>query len=441
MEKICVIGTGYVGLILGVCLANRGIETVCADEDKEKIELLQKGVPPIYETGLEEELKKAIKTGKIKFTTRTREAIKECKIIYIAVGTPQGKEGAANLFGIEAVAKEIGTAINEYKIVVNKSTVPIGTTDLVRRIIESEQKKRVNKKELKEIIDFGVVSHPEFLAEGNAIKDFEEERIIIGAEKESDAKTIVEIYKKAFSGKKQIILTDTKSAELTKYASNSMLALRISFMNELSSLCEKTGANIDAIAKGMGLDERIGPKFLQAGAGYGGSCFPKDIRALEWMMKENKCESKIIEAIDYVNEKQKASIILRLEKLVPNLRDKKIALLGLAFKANTDDVRESPAIPFVEELLKKGAKVNAFDPKGMNNFKKIFPKINYCSDVYSAIDGANAIVILTDWKEFKEMALNKVKEKLKEPNIVDGRNIFDPKEMKALGFNYLCIGK
>ncbi len=441
MHAITIIGTGYVGLIAGVCFANKGHSVCCLDVDKSKVDKLSSGIPTIYEDGLDVALKKAISNKKIKFTNSGKEGITHGDIIFIAVGTPQKENGEANLEHVDAAAKEIGKLMNSRKIVVNKCTVPVGTVDRVTAIIDGELKKRVSNGELKKAIDFAVVSNPEFLAEGSALRDFDNERIVIGAENESDGRTVASVYAEGTSGKKEVMLTNPKTAELIKYASNTMLALRVSFMNELSELSEKVGADIKQISYGMGLDDRIGAKFLSAGAGYGGSCFPKDVRALSKTMEKYGCNNKITRAIDEVNELQKKKLFAKTISLVKTVKNKKIAVLGLAYKPKTDDVRESPAIILIKELQKTGAIVSAFDPKAEEKMKTIIPNINYAKTAYEALENSSAAVIVTDWKEFKELDLKKVISLMKEPNLVDGRNLFDPKEMKKFGFNYKSIGR
>ncbi|VVB74825.1 UDP-glucose 6-dehydrogenase AglM [uncultured archaeon] len=433
--NISIIGTGYVGLIAGACFAEGGHKVICLDVDKEKIALLQKGISPIYEPGLEELLKKCISSGTISFTSDSKEAVENSQIIFIAVGTPQNEKGEANMCYFKEAAEQIGKHMNEYKIIVDKSTVPVGTAEWVGGIIENELKRRGAR------IKFDVISNPEFLAEGSAIEDFHSERVVIGSESEEARKILHELYAAGENEKKKILLTDTKSAEIIKYASNSMLALRLSFINEVSQLCEKVGANIEDVSIGVGMDERIGPKFLKAGLGYGGSCFPKDIRAFISTMKKNGLKNGVIDRIEEVNQRQLELTFKKIEQLVRGVKGKKIAVLGLAFKANTDDARESPAVKISKILLKRGALLSFFDPKAMDNAKSIFPKEIFAKDAYDAISGCDALLIATDWEEFKRLDLKKIKSLMKEPNVIDGRNIFEPKKMRELGFNYLSIGR
>lgn len=431
--KIAVIGAGYAGLVSGTCLAELGNEVVCADIDSKKIDELNKGIIPIYEPELEGLVVRNLKEKRLCFTTDIKKAVEDSSVIFIAVNTPQASDGSADLSAVKAVASEIGRHMNEYKIIVNKSTVPVGTADLVKDIILKNQAKK---------IEFDVVSNPEFLREGTAVRDFMvPDRVVIGADSEKAKETMLRIYNSIARADRPIVVTSQKSAELIKYASNAMLAARISFMNELSHLCEKTGADIKEVAKGMGLDTRIGPRFLQAGIGYGGSCFPKDIRALVDMLNKTGCESKILEAVDYVNERQKLSLMPKIKKMFPVLKGKTVAVWGLAFKPKTDDIREAPSIFMINELLKEGARIKAFDPEAMENMKKIFPHITYADNPYDCISSADLLVILTEWNEFREPDKEKMKSLMNKPNIIDGRNIYDSNEMKAAGFNYVGVGR
>jgi UDPglucose 6-dehydrogenase len=431
--KITVIGTGYVGLVAGTCLSELGNDVVCLDVDQEKIDKLNNGIVPIYEPGLEELFKRNKKEGRLTFTTDKEKAIKTSHVIFIAVGTPMGENHEADLRFVKVVAKDIGTYMQEYKVVVDKSTVPVGTADMVKKIIKENQTKD---------IEVDVVSNPEFLREGSALKDFQNpDRVVIGSDSEKAKQIMEKIYGAVARIGRPILHTDIKSAELIKYASNAMLATRISFMNELANLSEKVGADIKKVAQGIGLDTRIGPRFLQAGVGYGGSCFPKDVQALIQTLKQNNCEASILTAVEEVNQKQKLSLIPKIQKLVPDLNGKTIAVWGLAFKPKTDDIREAPAIFIINELQKLGAKVKAFDPVAQENVKKLLNDVEYTQNPYNAIDGADALVICTEWDEFRDLDKGKIKSLLKQPNIVDGRNIYNPKEMKELGFNYIGVGR
>lgn len=433
---ISFIGTGYVGLISGVCLSNLGHKVICLDIDENKINDLKKGISPIYEPGIEELIVKNIAKKNLEFTTDKEKAINESEIIFIAVGTPQDANGEADLSYVKEAAKFIGQYIKEYKIIVDKSTVPVGTTELVKNIIQEQLTKR------KLNIDFDVVSNPEFLAEGSAVGDFASERVVIGSNSKKATEKMVELYKHGFDSTKKILTTDTKSAEIIKYASNTMLALRLSFVNEVSELCEKVGADIEAVTEGMGTDPRIGNKFLKSSLGYGGSCFPKDIKAFKHTLIQNGCNAKITSQIDEVNKAQLNRTVKKVENVLENLNGKTICVLGLAFKANTDDIRESQSLKACQIFLEKGAKVKAFDPKANDNSKKVLTKnTEFFSDIYSAARDCDLLFIGTEWKEFREMDLEKIKSSLKHPNIVDGRNLFNPLKMKELGFNYKSIGR
>ncbi len=431
--KISCIGCGYVGLTISVCLAELGNDVICVDIDKKKIEDLNKGKVPIYEPGLEDMLKRNFKEKRISFATDIKIAIQNSDVIFIAVSTPPGKDHEADISFVKDVAKGIGTYMNGYKVIVNKSTVPVGTAQVVRDIIKENQIKNV---------EFDVVSNPEFLREGEAINDFMmPDRVVIGTDSERAKKVMENIYKGIARTNKPIMFTDTKSAEIIKYASNAMLATRISFMNEIARLCEKAGGDVKEVAKGMGLDSRIGPRFLQAGVGYGGSCFGKDVRALTQTMNHHDVNSKIVPSVEEVNEEQKRSLLPKIKGLLPHLNGKTIAIWGLAFKPKTDDMREASSIVIIEQLQKEGAKIKAFDPEAEETAKKILNDVEYVNGPYDAIKDANALVIVTEWNEFRNLDKEKMKKLLKEPNIIDGRNIYEPKEMKELGFNYICVGR
>ena len=431
--NIAVIGTGYVGLTVGTCMAELGNDVVCVDIDEKKVANLNKGISPIYEPGLEDMLERNFKEKRISFITDIKQAVEKSDAIFIAVGTPPGKDHKADISSVKQVAKDIGTYMNGYKVIINKSTVPVGTAQLVSNIIKENQK---------EHIDFDVVSNPEFLREGEAINDFMiPERVIIGTESEKARKVMESIYKGVARTNRPIVFTDTKSAEIIKYASNAMLATRISFMNEIAGLCEKAGGDVKEVAKGIGLDSRIGPRFLQAGVGYGGSCFPKDVKALAQTMNHHEVESKILQAVEQVNEEQKKSLLPKIKKLVPDLKGKTIAIWGLAFKPKTDDMREAPSIVIIKQLQEEGAKIKAFDPEAQETAKKILKDVEYTKDIYDAVKDADALVIATEWNEFRSVDKNKIKQLLKQPNIIDGRNVYDPREMKEAGFNYIGIGR
>ncbi|MEK6765883.1 MAG: UDP-glucose/GDP-mannose dehydrogenase family protein [Planctomycetota bacterium] len=431
--KISCMGCGYVGLVAGTCLADMGNEVTCFDIDKGKINKLNKGIIPIYEPGLKDMFERNIKEKRLRFSNDIKITIKKSNIIFITVGTPPGKNHEADLFAVKSVAEQIGRNMDTYKVIVNKSTVPVGTAELVRKIIKKNQTGDC---------EFDVVSNPEFLREGEAVKDFTNpDRIVIGTDNEKAKKIMVSIYRGIARADKPVFITDIKSAEMIKYASNAMLATRISFMNEIAQLCEKVGADIKSVAKGIGLDNRIGPRFLQAGMGYGGSCFPKDVRALIELMKRNKVKGNVLSAVNRVNEDQRKFILLKIKKLLPSLKDKTIAVWGLAFKPKTDDIREAPSIAIIMELQRLGAKIRAFDPEAKLNAKKVLKGVTFCNDPYSTVKGCDALVIATEWNEFRVLDIDKIKRLLKQPNIIDGRNIYEPEEMKNAGFNYVGIGR
>ncbi|MDO8570247.1 MAG: UDP-glucose/GDP-mannose dehydrogenase family protein [Candidatus Daviesbacteria bacterium] len=423
--KITFFGVGYVGLVSGVCLADIGHEVCLVGRDPKKIDNLKKGILPIYEPGLDKLILKNKK--RLIFTTDPKVAIEFADILFIAVGTPSKKSGACDLSQVEEVSKSIGKFINNEKIIVLKSTVPVGSEEIVGKIIS----KHTNKK-------FTLVSNPEFLKEGTAIDDFMiPDRIVIGSDDKKSLETIEELYKPI---KTEIYKTDIKSAQLIKYASNSFLATKISFINEIANLAERVGANVESVAIGMGLDKRIGSQFLKAGLGYGGSCFPKDVKELMSTSKSNGYTLKILDAVDDVNKKQKVLAVKKLEKKI-KIEGAKIAILGLSFKPETDDMRDAPSLEIIRELLKKGAKINAFDPIAKDNCKKIIPEAKYFDDIYETVKSVDAVIFVTEWKEIKKIDLKKLKELVKKPIIIDGRNIFNPEEMRDLGFDYQSIGR
>lgn len=431
--NITCVGCGYVGLVVGTCLADLGNEVICVDVDREKISKLKKGIIPIFEPGLEHILHRNTKEGRLSFSTDMKKAVRFAKAIFITVGTPPDQNHRADLTAVESVAKEIGRYMNSYKVIINKSTVPVGTATEVAKVI---------KKALKRPVEFDVVSNPEFLREGEAIKDFmNPDRIVIGIDNPRARPVLESIYNTIAGPDKPIIFTSTSSAEVIKYASNAMLATRVSFMNEIAQLCEKVGADIKEVAQGVGLDNRIGPNFLQAGVGYGGSCLPKDVKALSQTMRGLKLKPRITDAVDKVNQEQRIIVVKKLKKLLPNLKGKSIALWGLAYKPKTDDMREAPSITIVKELQKLGARIQAFDPEAEHKAKRILKGVKYFGDPYTVLEGCHALVILTEWDEFKELDKGRIKQLLKRPNVVDGRNIYDPEEMRSLGFNYQGIGR
>ncbi|MDI6783592.1 MAG: UDP-glucose/GDP-mannose dehydrogenase family protein [bacterium] len=428
--KVCVIGTGYVGLTTGAVFADLGNDVVCVDNVKEKIDSLNKGIMPIYEPGLEEMVHRNKKDGRLIFTTNIASGVKKSEVIFIAVGTPPKLNGETDLSQVESAAIAIAKNLDSYKVVVNKSTVPVGTGDFVRRIVETNRKKNV---------DFDVVSNPEFLKEGTAINDtLYPDRIVIGAPSQNVVMKLLELYAPL---ERPMLITDVYSAEMIKYASNAFLATKISFINAIANICEKAGANVTDVIKGVGSDARIGQAFLQAGLGYGGSCFPKDIESLIHTSSKFGEEFKLLKTVIEINKNRVPRFISRMKKVLKTLQGKNIAIFGLAFKPNTDDLREAKSIEVIRLLLEEGAKVQAYDPIAIENCKKIYPKLKYFTSPYDAAKGADAVVIITEWNEFKFLALEKLREVMKQPLIFDGRNILDPKRVIAAGFEYYSIGR
>ena len=431
--KLAVVGTGYVGLVTGACLAETGHHVTCADIDAQKIELLQKGIIPIYEPGLEEIVERNTQKKRLHFTVNIAEAVREAQIIMIAVGTPPLPDGSADLSAVFAVADIIAENLNGYKIVVNKSTVPVGTGDRVRERIEKAEGK-----------DFDIVSNPEFLKEGDAINDFlKPDRIVIGVESERSEKLMKELYAAFLRTGHPVIVMGVRSAELTKYAANGLLATKITYMNEMANLCEVIGADITSVRFGIGSDKRIGPYFLFPGVGYGGSCFPKDVNAIIRTAAGEDSRLKILETVDAVNSVQRLKIA---EKVVrhygEDLKGKTFALWGLAFKARTDDMREAAAIYTIEELTKRGAKIQAYDPQACKEARKLFgERIEYFEDSYDALAKADALLVLTEWAEFREPDFDEIKARLREAIIFDGRNLYESERMRELGFTYYSIGR
>lgn len=431
--KICVIGTGYVGLVAGACLAEMGNEVTCIDKDKSKLAKLEKGIIPIYEPGLEEIIINNVKESRLLFSTDLKAAVEQSLVCFIAVGTPQDEDGSADLTNVYAVASDIADAINGYKVIVDKSTVPVGTAEKITQIIQAKTKQ-----------EFDVVSNPEFLKQGAAVDDFlRPDRVVIGSGSDKATKIMQEIYSPFVKNGNPILTMDVKSAEMVKYASNSFLAMKISYINEIANICEKVGANIDNVRLGMCSDNRIGSKFLYPGIGYGGSCFPKDVKALIKTASEAGYTMEILTLTDKINKKQRVLFLDKIfSKFGQNLSGKTFALWGLAFKPKTNDMREAPSITIIEKLLERGAKINAFDPKAMETAKNIFGnKINYSKTSYDALKNAEALILLTEWNEFKHPDFGKIKLMLKTPVIFDGRNQYNSEKMKSEGFEYFCIGK
>jgi UDPglucose 6-dehydrogenase len=435
--KIAIVGTGYVGLVTGTCFSEVGIDVTCIDIDKKKIENLKNGIIPIFEPGLEDMVARNIAKGRLHFTTDIRGALGECEVIFIAVGTPPDEDGSADLQYVIAVARDIGKYMNDYLLVVTKSTVPVGTATKVRAAIEEELKARGSA------IAFDVASNPEFLKEGAAVEDFlKPDRIVIGLESSRAEELMQRLYKPFILNGHPMIFMDITSAEMTKYAANSMLATKISFMNDIANLCEIVGANVNMVRKGIGSDTRIGPKFIYPGIGYGGSCFPKDVKALIRTGKDFNYHLRVLEAVEEVNDDQKLTMFRKIsEHFKGSLKGKTIAMWGLSFKPQTDDMREAPSLVLIEALLEAGARVKAYDPVAMHEAKRTLgDRIVYASGLYDAIDGADALLMVTEWPEFRFPDFGEVKRLLKSPVIFDGRNIYDAAEMKKLGFQYYCIG-
>ena len=436
--KIAIVGTGYVGLVTGTCFAEIGVNVTCEDTNSEKIESLQKGVIPIYENGLEEMVLRNVKAKRLKFTTSLESCLNDVEVIFSAVGTPPDEDGSADLSYVLEVARTIGRHMNQYKLVVTKSTVPVGTARRVRAAIQEELDKRGVT------IEFDVASNPEFLKEGNAISDFmSPDRVVVGVESARAEKLMSKLYKPFLLNNFRVIFMDIPSAEMTKYAANSMLATRISFMNDIANLCELVGADVNMVRSGIGSDTRIGRKFLYPGIGYGGSCFPKDVKALIKTAEQNGYTMRVLRAVEEVNEAQKSVLFDKLMKQFNGeLKGKTIALWGLAFKPETDDMREAPGLVLIDKLLKAGCQVRAYDPAAMDECKRrIGDVIYYARDMYDAVLDADVLMLITEWKEFRLPSWAVVKKTMNQQIVLDGRNIYDKKEMEELGFIYSCIGK
>lgn len=429
MKKVTVLGVGYVGLVTAACLSDIGHQVIGVDIDRERIENLKKGIIPIYEPGLEERVKRNF--GKsLTFTVEVEKAVAESEIVFIAVGTPSLPDGSVNLDYVKMAAETIGKAMNGYKVIVNKSTVPIGTGDMVANIIKKYYSG-----------DFEVVSNPEFLREGTAVTDFmNPDRIVIGNGEGKAREIILELYS-PLPGER--VLTNVKTAEMIKYASNSLLATEISFINSIANICEKVGADVVEVAKGMRLDKRIGKyAFLEAGVGYGGSCFPKDVKALVQIAKDNGIKFDILESTEKTNEEQKASLLPKIKKLLgEKLFDKQITIWGVAFKAETDDIREAPALTVIGQLLENGAKIRVFDPVARESAQKTLSNVEFVDDIYESVNGSECLVVVTEWRQFKEADLDRIKKLMSQSNVVDGRNIFEVGKMKEMGFSYMSVGR
>jgi UDPglucose 6-dehydrogenase len=430
--KIGVVGTGYVGLVVGACLAENGNTVVCVDNNREKIDALRRGEIPIYEPGLNEMIPRNVGEDRLRFTTDLAEAVRASEVLFIAVGTPQDEDGSADLTYVLQVAEGIAKAMDGFKIVITKSTVPVGTAALVKEKLGEGTKH-----------PFAVVSNPEFLKEGTAVDDFlKPDRVVIGTDDPQVEQTMRQLYEPFVRTGNPVMVMDHASAEITKYAANAMLATRISFMNEIANLCDRVGADVRNVRHAIGRDSRIGPSFLFPGVGYGGSCFPKDLKALVRVGREQGVTMHVMEAVDRANEEQKRILVPRIEAALGGLRGKTIAVWGLAFKPKTDDMREAPAIAIIEALLARGAAVRAYDPKAAHEAKRLLgDRVTYCSRSYEALDRADALVVVTEWNEFREPDFARMKSLLRRPVIFDGRNIYDPAEMKRQGFEYQGIGR
>ena len=430
MSSIAVIGTGYVGLTTAACLADLGHSVVGLDIDESKIATLSQGRPTIYEPGLEEIMGRTMQAKRLRFTTEYTDAIPDAEFVFVAVGTPMGRRGEADLVYIKQAAKSIAGAMRKTLTIVNKSTVPIGTGNIVARIVGEN---------LEHEIPFYVVSNPEFLREGSAIHDFmHPDRLVFGSHHEQAAQAVAALYNKLET---KILITDLHTAEMIKYASNAFLATRISFINEIARICERVDADVKVVSEGMGLDRRIGPQFLDAGIGYGGSCFPKDVKALARMAEALGYHPELLDAVMEINVDQRTLFVEKLREVLGGLRDQVIGILGLAYKPNTDDVREAPAIDVIQSLQQKGATVRAYDPKAMPVLKKMLNGVDFCTDGYHVAEGADALLLVTEWDEFRSLDMERVKRAMRRPVIVDGRNIYDPKLMRELGFVYRGVGR
>jgi UDPglucose 6-dehydrogenase len=431
--NICVVGTGYVGLVTGACFAEFGVKVSCVDTDEAKIRNLKKGILPIYEPGLEEMVRKNFKEGRLSFSTGLGDAIQQSLVIFIAVGTPPQEDGSADLSYVEAVAREIASHLDGYKVIVTKSTVPVGTGAKIQQII-NEQKR--------EGAEFDIVSNPEFLREGSAIEDFmRPNRVVIGANSSKPIPILRDLYRPLYLIETPFVITNVASAEMIKYASNAFLATKVSFINEMATLCERVHADVHQVAKGMGLDRRIGAKFLHPGPGYGGSCFPKDTKALTQISHEQGYSFEIVEAVIRVNEKQRERMVEKIRNAVGDLQNKTLGVLGLSFKPNTDDIRESPSVAIIESLLKQGSTIKAFDPIAMDEAKKTLKNVQFCSDVYETSKGCDALILMTEWNQFRNLDLDRIKSILTQPIFIDLRNVYDPIRMAKMGFRYVGVGR
>jgi len=430
---IAVIGTGYVGLVTGACFAEFGVDVTCVDVVEEKIQDLLNGKMPIYEPGLEQLVAKNSQAGRLRFTTDVRQAIEQALVIFLAVGTPPNEDGSPDMRFVEEAAGSIADYMNGYKVIVTKSTVPIGTGEYLRTLIAERKKTKAT---------FGIVSNPEFLREGAAINDFmRPDRVVLGSRDEEAIAIMKDLYRPLYLIEAPFVITSLEAAELTKYAANAFLAAKISFINEIANLCDKIGCDVHDVARAIGMDKRIGTKFLHPGPGFGGSCFPKDTTALQSVAKRYECETLIVDAVIKVNQKQSELMLAKIRELVGKLQGKTIAVLGLAFKPETDDMREAPALPIIKNLVADGAKVRAYDPVAMSEAKKLPLQIEYADDEYAAVTGADALVFITEWNQFRALDLARIRDLMATPKVADLRNIYDPDDMRELGFQYVGVGR
>jgi UDPglucose 6-dehydrogenase len=430
---IAVIGTGYVGLVTGACFAEFGVEVTCVDVDETKIDKLNQGIIPIYEPGLDTLVEKNSKAGRLHFTTDIKSAVQDALVVFLAVGTPPKEDGSPDMSYYQQAAKDIAEAINGFKVLVTKSTVPIGTGKWLREFVA---------KNLKVNTSFGVASNPEFLREGAAIDDFmRPDRVVIGSNEEDAIAIMKDLYRPLYLIETPIVITSLEAAELIKYAANAFLATKITFINEMANLCDAIGCDVHDVARGMGMDNRIGRKFLHPGPGYGGSCFPKDTRALTTVADQFGVETRIVDAVIEANDRQRDVMIEKIEKLVGDLSGKQVGVLGLSFKPETDDMRESPAVDIIRAMNERGAKIRAYDPVAIEEAKHCLPEIEYASDEYEALKDADAVVIATEWNQFRALDMGRVKSLLRQPKIADLRNVYEPEDMRELGFDYVGVGR
>ncbi|MET0648036.1 MAG: UDP-glucose/GDP-mannose dehydrogenase family protein [Pyrinomonadaceae bacterium] len=429
---IAVIGTGYVGLVTGTCFAEFGTSVTCVDVDADKIERLKRGEMPIYEPGLDQLVAKNAQAGRLHFTTDIKAAVEQSLVIFLAVGTPPREDGSADLSYIEGAARDVARHMNGYKVFVTKSTVPVGTGERLRRLVREHQTK----------FDFGIVSNPEFLREGAAIDDFmRPNRVVLGSRDEAAIAIMRDLYRPLYLIETPVVITSLEAAELSKYAANAFLATKISFINEIANLCDRIGCDVHDVARGIGMDNRIGRYFLHPGPGYGGSCFPKDTTALISVAKEYGGEARIVESVVEVNRLQRERMVEKIERLVGDVQGKTVAVLGLSFKPETDDMREAPSVDIIKALLAKGARVKAYDPVAAEQARKFLPEIVYAEDEFGAVDGADALVFMTEWNQFRALDMQRVKELMRAPKVADLRNIYEPERMRQLGFDYVGVGR